>query len=261
MGIRAARMRLQHAEIVGQPATAAETALAEAASAKSSAVKSSPAPGRRSETAQGRGPGMRGAAKSAAGTFLAAGRHGVEIMRQPRAGGAGMEILIRRFAEGRPWRRRRLERVIAQGVVERAGGAVAGRSLDRDGAAAAVSGPGGLLFDHPHLDLVGAEAQAVAIAERARGVLAKRVGIGVQIGSVRAGVGDVPDAAPERDGEMAFRQQPVGIGEHPVHVRAAADVKFTPGYRAGLRVDFVRAPQHGHQKLHERRLLSCSARL
>ena len=188
-------------------------------------------------TAQG-GTAQGGTMEAAAVAFLAVRRHGVEIGGQPRAGGGG-EVVIHRLPEGGPGWGRGFERMIAQGIVERAGRAVA---LHRAHAGAETTGGGGGLLDHADLDLVGAQTQAVAIAQGARGALAKRVGIGVQIGSVGAGVRDMPHAAPERDGEMAFRQQPVGIGEHPVHLRAAADVEFAAGDRAGLERHLVGAP-------------------
>ncbi len=200
--------------------------------------------------------GLHGTAKAAAERRLVVvRRQRVEIVRQLRARRRDAEVRIRRLVE-RPARRRGRARADHRRTDRRTGSARTARPRQIRRPSHRRSGPVhvGLrgLVDQADFDFVGAETQPIAVAQRACRAAADRVGLGVQICSVCAGIRDLPAATAKRHGEMTFGQQPFRIGQHPVDVGSAADVEFSSGDRAGLRRDLVRAPQHGHRELHWR---------
>ncbi len=90
------------------------------------------------------------------------------------------------------------------------------------------------LLHQPHLDLIGAEAQPVAIAQTAHVAVADRIALAVEERPVGRGVGDLPGPATECHGEMAFGEQSLRIGQHPINTGATPDGEFAAGHGAGL---------------------------
>ena len=88
-----------------------------------------------------------------------------------------------------------------------------------------------------HLDLVGADAQAVIVAQVAGVAFADRRVIAVDEGAVGAFVADLPGAGAVGDNEMAAGDGVVRIGQDPVDTWTAANAVFAAVHRTGLRGD------------------------
>ena len=106
------------------------------------------------------------------------------------------------------------------------------------------------LLHQPHLDLVGAKAQPVAIAQAPHVAGADRIALAVEEGAVGGGVGDLPPAAAESHGEVPLGKQPLGIGQHPIDTGSAPDGELPARHVAGLGCHRVRAAQDRHCQLH-----------
>ena len=141
-----------------------------------------------------------------------------------------------RFVERIALRPGRAERVHGERIGERAAARTAARAHR--------------LLDQPHLDLVGAEAQPVAIAQAAHVAGADRIAFAIEEGAVGRGVGELPRPAAERHGEVPLGKQPLGIGQHPIDAGSAPDGELSAGDVAGLGCHRVRAAQDRHCQLH-----------
>ena len=108
------------------------------------------------------------------------------------------------------------------------------------------------VLGQPHFDFVAAEREPVAVAQRAHLRLADGRGVAVQRRAVGRGVGDLPVAAAIGDGKMVLGQQPLGIGQHPVHPGAAADGELAARDGAGFRRHGIRAAQDREGQWHGR---------
>jgi hypothetical protein len=100
------------------------------------------------------------------------------------------------------------------------------------------------------LDLVGAQAQPVAVAQIAGLAAADRLALTVHKGAVGRKIGDLPSAGIEGDNAVALREAAFGIGEDPVVFRAAADRELAAGDRTRFRCDVVGTAQHRESERH-----------
>ena len=197
---------------------------------------------------------MVGLGGAVEGRLARLGAQRIEIVRQLRRRHGGAEAGGRPFAERLAHGRRRSERVLRERIGERAGAARGRRGAKPRAAAEAGLRHG--FVGQPHLDLIGADGDAVAIAQLAYRLAADRRRVAIEGGAVGGGVGDLPVAAAICDGEMVFGEQSLGIGQDPVHARAAADAELAAHDRAGLRRYGIGATQDGEGQGHGGVILS-----
>ena len=110
----------------------------------------------------------------------------------------------------------------------------------------------GLALLEPHLDLVLAEGEPAAVAQRRGGAAADRLSGAVKERAVGGKVGHDPAARAEGDGAVTLGEMPVRIDENPVIILTAADRELAPRHAPCDRHGGVEAADDGENEVRHR---------